>query len=519
MENLSVPFYTCISIFFGAAAYSLISRHKKKAIRQRKMSFHSEIIARGAYPDKCKMPEPIINVIVLFDECPTKENIARSIHIPMVEYERFRSRVIDRGSDGMEFEEIKDYPPENLVFEDSFTGSLQERINEEMIKPLRNGNNAPQHEYIILRNENSQQSKIDENNEVNAPNSPGNFEHVMGAMQDLDEKLTRQHCVIIRIHHSIGDGISLVPLITKVFTGLDGEPIPPLARFGRKESKFSPSRNSWMKIFECIFSVLALPHTSYDSDVGITPKDRKNIVFQSSSMKFIPLPTLDFDFIRQLREKINKDSSTSFTVNDIIFTATAGAIQRYADFKGKFDEGKNEKKQVRALVPVALPRKTNGKPMTNRWSFASCPLPIGKDLSIMDRLRAISRFMTQLKSSPLVYIQFLFECYVGGSIPTFMSKQVTYDLFSRHSMVYSNVPGPNTPVKFGGEAVKSFYMVYPNLITQVGAITLNGKMYYCLVVDQNVVEQPEKIAAYLIQDLKELAQDCEMDVSQMLTSL
>ena len=514
MENF---FYTCVSILVGAATYRFISRRKKKVDRKRRMSFHSEIIACGAYPDKCQMPEPIINVVVLFDKCPTKENIARSIHIPMVEYERFRSRVIDRGSNGWEFEELKDYPPENLVHESSFSGSLQERINEEMVKPLRNGKDAPQHEYIILRNDNPQSNIDEEKTDINAPNSPGNFEHVVGAMQDLDEKFKRQHCVLLRIHHSIGDGISLVPLITKVFTGLDDDPIPPLARFGRKESKFNPSRNTWMKIFECLYSVLALPHSAYDSDIGITHKDRKNIVFQPSNMQFIPLPTLDFGFIRQLREKVNKDNSSSFTVNDIIFTATAGAIQRYADFKGKFND--NEKKQIRALVPVALPRKKNGKPMTNRWSFASCPLPIGRDLSIMDRMRDISNFMTQLKSSPLVYIQFLFECYVGGTIPYFMSKQVTYDLFSRHSMVYSNVPGPDIPVKFGGEAVKSFYMVYPNLITQVGAITLNGKMYYCLVVDKNVVEQPEKIAAYLIQDLKELAQDCGMDVSQMLTSL
>lgn len=44
---------------------------------------------------------------------------------------------------------------------------------------------------------------------------------------------------------------------------------------------------------------------------------------------------------------------------------------------------------------------------------------------------------------------------------------VAQQLFSRHTLVFSNVPGPAQPVSIGGKRVLGIYSAFPNLITQV----------------------------------------------------
>lgn len=55
-------------------------------------------------------------------------------------------------------------------------------------------------------------------------------------------------------------------------------------------------------------------------------------------------------------------------------------------------------------------------------------------------------------------------------------------------------------------------MVFPNLIPQVGAFSLDGKIHLCLMVDDAVVKEPQRLAHHLVADLAELAGQLKVPV-------
>lgn len=48
-------------------------------------------------------------------------------------------------------------------------------------------------------------------------------------------------------------------------------------------------------------------------------------------------------------------------------------------------------------------------------------------------------------------------------------------------------------------------MVYANLIPQVGALSLNGKIYTCMLLDPEVTPGLDKLGEHLVEELMELA--------------
>lgn len=49
------------------------------------------------------------------------------------------------------------------------------------------------------------------------------------------------------------------------------------------------------------------------------------------------------------------------------------------------------------------------------------------------------------------------------------------------------------------------YMVYANLIPQVGALSLNGRIFTCMLLDPDVTPGVDKLGDYFIEELLELA--------------
>lgn len=48
-------------------------------------------------------------------------------------------------------------------------------------------------------------------------------------------------------------------------------------------------------------------------------------------------------------------------------------------------------------------------------------------------------------------------------------------------------------------------MVYANLIPQVGALSLNGKIFTCMLLDPEVTPGVDRLGEYVLEELLELA--------------
>lgn len=78
-----------------------------KKHRKRALSFSSEILIRGAFPEKSKVWQPNINAIFYLKKCPSIEKCVGKCHA-LLYYDRFRSSFIRLPNGTFDFIDLKD---------------------------------------------------------------------------------------------------------------------------------------------------------------------------------------------------------------------------------------------------------------------------------------------------------------------------------------------------------------------------------------------------------------------------
>eukprot|EP00953_Heterococcus_sp_UTEX-ZZ885_P019081 10654-Heterococcus_DN1.PRE.4 len=142
------------------------------------------------------------------------------------------------------------------------------------------------------------------------------------------------------------------------------------------------------------------------------------------------------------------------TINDVMVSLTVGTLRRHLAATKALPEGPL---QVRALLPIALPRNIARadrfkKGLENVWGFTTADM-CASESDILKRLTAIEQVTAGLKGSYVPVIQLALQNGLLPLVPVAVCKQVCDDVFSRHSLVFSNVPGPPMPVIFAGQRV------------------------------------------------------------------
>lgn len=458
------------------------------------MSFNSWSLIDGNFPAVTKVPPPIINTALLFERCPSIEKVEETIH---------GFQFFDR------FKLVPKYDSRSCVW--IFDDTCTECKASDMISSVK---------------VNGEEEMLAALHKASMEDIPGYNETPAFRILRVENVGTGLSSILLRIHHVIGDGISLVSAMGQAFTDADGAPvqidIPQLT--GRKgkgkgrgkgvnddensESKIKAKTPKFSLRLLCdvvvsFFKVLALPAGSFDSDILFTTKDKSKLTM-TPSRKFVYFPTVKLDFVKSLKNK------AVVTINDVMMAATAGAIRRYClAHNDPLLSQPDATTMNRALIPVAFPRSSRessdpAKAMRNKWAFVSSELPISVP-SCTGRLTACNAAMNSLKSSTIAFIQLWVQTNLLPLLPGFLQKGTCLDLFKRHSMVFSNVPGPDKTFYFAGEQMVGIQVLFPNLLTQTMIISYNGGLFMNMIVDDELIHDTDKLKEYYREELKELA--------------
>lgn len=79
------------TLLVGGTLLSRSYRQRKQRLqsqRPRSFSYTSTAMALGSFPPSVKVPEPIINAALMFQECPKPEELVEQIVPQLLEYER-----------------------------------------------------------------------------------------------------------------------------------------------------------------------------------------------------------------------------------------------------------------------------------------------------------------------------------------------------------------------------------------------------------------------------------------------
>ncbi|KAF4663483.1 hypothetical protein FOL46_004725 [Perkinsus olseni] len=316
-----------------------------------------------------------------------------------------------------------------------------------------------------------------------------------------------EDCMLFRTHHSMADGLSLVTAYQCLATDVDGSPaevIPGKPMPSRPEMTltrlilmFLDSIRSALHILYTVFQPLESSISSH------TPREhRAGDMRWSGSRRAVLFKPFSLDYVRAITKRTPK----KVTVNDVLLSATVGAIRAYS---GETADHTTTMRTLLALgFPANLPDKEPTDRLTNSFSINACDL--SKAIRATDpvsRVLATNTAMNRLKKSMEAFVEFWLMNVLFPLLPVQVYQYIAKRYFANHTMLFSNVPGPaNNTLYFAGKEVTGVQGIFLDAIPEVTLISYNGKVYYNVTLDHKVVEDWPRFEQLFRKELVELGE-------------
>lgn len=327
----------------------------------------------------------------------------------------------------------------------------------------------------------------------------------------LVERFGAGSALVARVHHCIGDGISLVQLLLTM-----AEPAGPAAASGsvgatterhveRRRTPRPPAPH-----YEPEVAPPALPARptrtlvsrgrllaaarlgggfagvlgrllDLRADPATVLQGRLGRVKRAAWSEPIPL-----DRVRQAGR------ATGGTINDVLLSAVAGALGRYLESRGDHVRGLS----LRAVVPVNLRRPDDLHSLGNKFGLVFLSLPVG-EADPVARVAATKASMDRIKQSPEAVVVFGLLRAFGKTTAGTLVAAVKL-LARRASAVMTNVPGPRAPLRFAGATIDGVMFWVPQsgrLGLGVSVLSYAGQVRVGVAADERLVPDPSAVVA------------------------
>jgi WS/DGAT/MGAT family acyltransferase len=318
--------------------------------------------------------------------------------------------------------------------------------------------------------------------------------------------------LITRLHHCIGDGLALVHVLLSMADGSPAVPAPPLAGDEEGEASFWDAIGATLlrtrdvaltvsgRVLREARELLANPERLARSGKDVAthlgslarlvalPPDPKSafkgpLAVQKTAAWSRPFELGEFKAVSR---------ATGSTVNDILMAALAGGLRRYllgrGQVPGTFD--------VRGVVPVNLRPPSEAHLLGNRFGLVFLELPLGIE-DTLERLFEVRRRMRAIKESPQAAAIFEVLWAVGVAPKPFFD--LVMNIFaSKATAVVTNVVGPQKAISIAGVPLRQAMFWVPSaghLGLGASLLSYAGKVWLGLQSDVGLVPDPARILA------------------------
>lgn len=330
----------------------------------------------------------------------------------------------------------------------------------------------------------------------------------------------RKGCVIFyRIHHCIGDGISLIHVL---LSAADTDPKAPWPKNESKKKAGRPSKRTTLSVDAMIRRVQDTVGAGRKLSVKMIREIEKAVSDPVHLKKLIKntscLPT-DFASVLSKHTIMSSDPNTAFkgklgvrkkvawtepmpldkiktvgkaistaTLNDVLIATVTGAMRRYL----KTRRTPVNELDLRVTVPVNIRKPGTEFELGNKFSLVFLSLPVYLEDPVL-RLKEVKRRMDQLKRSADPYINFGLLSAMGY-LPPILARQASQLFGNKASGVMTNVPGPRQPLYFAGKKINNLMFWVPRsgkIGLGISILSYDGKVTVGIASDEKLMPDPE----------------------------
>ncbi|KAL2318150.1 hypothetical protein Fmac_032026 [Flemingia macrophylla] len=332
---------------------------------------------------------------------------------------------------------------------------------------------------------------------------------------------------VFRIHHSIGDGVSLISLLiaaTRKSSNLDALPTVPTQKRDTLHHRSSPF---WWWLMAIWWGLVLIWHTMVDLVlftltiffIKDTPTPLKGQLGVELNNKRFTYCIVSMDDIKLVKNEMNT------TINDVLLAITQAALTRYLNRAYGLDENSNgvkhrsnvlKKIQLRASIlvnirPVGgiqdladmMAEKSKVK-WGNGMGYIILPFSIGLHEDPLEYVRQAKATIDRKKHSLEAICSYTCAKLVLNLLGVKVAATITRRVLFNTTLSFSNVLGPVEEISFYGHHVE---YIAPGVYGHPQALTIHfqsyaNKMTISLSVDPLVIPDPYLLCDDLEQSLK-----------------
>ncbi|MDK9702335.1 MAG: wax ester/triacylglycerol synthase family O-acyltransferase [Sulfuritalea sp.] len=341
---------------------------------------------------------------------------------------------------------------------------------------------------------------------------------------DLIEDYDGGSAIVVRIHHSIADGIALVGVILSL---TDLTPNAPPQEHVAIDVDDTEGSHVPAGLFETLAEVMAsVVHTGTElggkaMDLASDPDrmstyGRHGIGLLTELAKLLAMPPdsrtslkgktgtvkrVAWSELIPLGEVKALGKTLGCSVNDVLLSSVAGAFRAYFLQKGETVRDV----EVRAMIPVNLRSARDEGTLGNRFGLGTLSLPLHED-NPFARLFLVRERMNELKGSYQPPLTLGILAAVGVA-PKLVQQQFLDMLAAKASTVMTNVPGPRQPLYLAGARLEQTMFWVPqsgDIGIGVSILSYNDNVQFGLITDRHFVPDPETIAPLFAAEFEKM---------------
>lgn len=288
----------------------------------------------------------------------------------------------------------------------------------------------------------------------------------------------RGSALLFRVHHAVGDGVTLVRLLLGV-SGASAQEAPVQVGIERPKRAATLRRSVAQAEdqLRTLARLLLLPRDHATSLRGALGTDKRTAMSRPFSLETI-------------RDVARRHGGH---VNDVLSAAVAGAVRTYL----------GDAPPLRALVPVFF--RDDGGSRGNHFGLVYLPLPTD-DPDPLRRLEAIQQAMDRIKTASDAAVAFAVLGGMGLLSPAL--ERLGIGLFTaKASMLVTNVPGPAGTVRLAGQDVRSMVVWAPtsgSIGLGFSLLTYAGELRLGVAADAGRVPDPGPLVGAFERELSAL---------------
>lgn len=284
--------------------------------------------------------------------------------------------------------------------------------------------------------------------------------------------------LVVRIHHSVADGMALVSLMFTLMDPLGPDPEGRSLHLRPSGGSRAGAGLAALRIGLGAPGVL-LSRLLWRADRhalhGPKLSGRKQVAWTAP---------LDLRVVKQAKDRLRA------TVNDVLMASVSGALTRFLE-----PTAGPALKDLRVSMPVNVRPLHEPLVLDNR--FAAVPLKIPAGLMTLERrIEAVKATMDELKRSAAPVVVFGLQRALLALLPEVASRGLIDFLANKCTAVVTNVPGPQQDISLAGRRVRGMLFWVPqraDIGIGISILSFAGKVQVGVMADASLMEDPHHL--------------------------